>query len=854
MEQIQYQSYEDGTQYKPGYTPDLLPAMEQEARRQSQADEAALVQLQQNNRQRVENSKLAGRDMLELSKFSATIAKEVGAMYKRNEDEKAVNEVYDSIVNGVPEDIALVETEQIQQASQQNEEVNAAATAVEAETGDVAAGEAIRQDFGGVGQAQVASRASLISARAEYPSFIQSWIESDARITVNGEEMTVAQAVATGDPRIIQSVVALGRNKFIRERGIQGAKKLEVNRILGTTILQTDGKVTATAVRTAIGERKKQELEDLSASTYNLTASMTDGTEQDTFSTLALQYWESGLFTTRADANKAVITNMLSQMTDAGDVESIEALRDVLKTGEKGTELKKQYGDQLNDALRAARQNRDGITRQEVQDVQANMYAELNGAQSPAERAAIVEKAAEQLEDLGRFQEARQLRSQQQQMTVEGSSQRNAAVMSDQIKAGEIVSAKPIEEAYLRGELSQAQRDTLITQLATKQSTQAPNSETGKSMSRDYTARFESDFLPLAGLKLDQFGNPVDAKIGERPLISAGEARVIKGAVQRDLNIALNAALSANPVLGVIEQNQLLQKTANEWYQQNVLTKGGKYYLGDLQDASDSGNWGAGKYPKEQMKYWNNLINSPELLATPQGFSMDSAPRDFTKTSVSSITRSEFNPVRGDRLFAPDALESYVDTYKENGSFPQGLIDASETIGMSPLALLQQQLGAYGMEPVVPNTSGSGVDISSAEQGARVLMTKGFPARGAAFLSGNIAQESSWNGQRYWGEVLNDGSDRNGGLVSWMDDADKNHFRLRRIEERLGTPINQATDEQQIDAMIWEMKTYYPEAYSIFTNPYATERQLMDASRQYWGYGKEGSRYTTARQVQSQIS
>ena len=29
MEQIQYQSYENGTQYKPGYTPDLLPAMEE---------------------------------------------------------------------------------------------------------------------------------------------------------------------------------------------------------------------------------------------------------------------------------------------------------------------------------------------------------------------------------------------------------------------------------------------------------------------------------------------------------------------------------------------------------------------------------------------------------------------------------------------------------------------------------------------------------------------------------------------------------------------------------------------------------------------------------------------------------
>ena len=56
--------------------------------------------------------------------------------------------------------------------------------------------------------------------------------------------------------------------------------------------------------------------------------------------------------------------------------------------------------------------------------------------------------------------------------------------------------------------------------------------------------------------------------------------------------------------------------------------------------------------------------------------------------------------------------------------------------------------------------------------GANRLMTLGVPAKGAAYLAGNIMQESSWNGQRSWGEVAGDGTSRNGGLVSWASWSD----------------------------------------------------------------------------------
>ena len=87
------------------------------------------------------------------------------------------------------------------------------------------------------------------------------------------------------------------------------------------------------------------------------------------------------------------------------------------------------------------------------------------------------------------------------------------------------------------------------------------------------------------------------------------------------------------------------------------------------------------------------------------------------------------------------------------------------------------------------------------QAGFTALQSMDFPTRGAAYLAGNIMQESSWDGQRSWGEVQGDGSDRNGGLVSWMDGVAHNNFRLTKIEEYLGKPIAQASTAEQLQAM-----------------------------------------------------
>lgn len=137
----------------------------------------------------------------------------------------------------------------------------------------------------------------------------------------------------------------------------------------------------------------------------------------------------------------------------------------------------------------------------------------------------------------------------------------------------------------------------------------------------------------------------------------------------------------------------------------------------------------------------------------------------------------------------------------------------------------------------------TGANPTTMQNGVQALLRAGFPRNGAAFLAGNIQQESSWKGQRTWADP--GGGAKAGGLVSWND----THGRLSKIEKMLGKPIEQATHAEQLAVMVKELRQDYPEAYRIFMNPNSSDDDLMRASRLYWGYGHEGKRFTYAREI-----
>ncbi len=212
-----------------------------------------------------------------------------------------------------------------------------------------------------------------------------------------------------------------------------------------------------------------------------------------------------------------------------------------------------------------------------------------------------------------------------------------------------------------------------------------------------------------------------------------------------------------------------------------------------------------------------------------------------------------------DSFITPSQLEADVQSLMTTGKVSTRSSQIADYLDIPEATFIDAQLKRYGkpsltqlrLQSVSPSPTPvqGGIATVSMQQGYAKLKTLGFTDKGAAYLAGNIQQESGWRGQRTWGEVMGDGSDRNGGLISWMDDAQRNHFRLRNIESYLGKPITEATVDEQLQAMKWEMKKRNPWAYKVFTQPGFGERALRNASFQYWGYGHEGKRFTYAQQL-----
>ena len=232
--------------------------------------------------------------------------------------------------------------------------------------------------------------------------------------------------------------------------------------------------------------------------------------------------------------------------------------------------------------------------------------------------------------------------------------------------------------------------------------------------------------------------------------------------------------------------------------------------------------------------------------------------QDFTKFTPDQIFGSLNYPrsimdARKDKFLKYKALKADVDRSINKQPLSNNTRLIAKNLGLSPEAFLDGQLRVLGLPSLLAlrqeeNAQASGGNIKDAAQGMRTLEQMGFPRRGAAYLSGNIQQESTWHGARQWGKVAGDASVRNGGLVSWAafpGDA----ARLGAIERHFGKPIAQIPESDQLNYMVKEMKKRNPWAYRVFMNPNASVGDLKRASYQYWGFRDVGARYDYAERL-----
>lgn len=793
-------------------------------------------------------SNMAGQDLIAFGKLSKTFDEQLQAVGKVVVENQEANELYSDLFGGGLSEEEDKKEAEVDEAALQVATVNAdTALRVEKETGSPALGQLAYDMDNGLAQSFVQSNVNLRQARTLYPAFMAQWMGSNQKITVGGQSMTVAQAVMSGQPAYVSAAMTQGRQNFLRTYGLGSASKRELIKTLGPTILNTDASLSSSAISAGVKAKRTQEVERLSNLGYNIAKEGDLKTQQEDFTKLSQLFYLSPTGMTRAEANKAAVTALANGYAANGNVEAIESMYGLKKVQNadgsymKGTELSTQYSKELDEARNKAIEVREGKTTQRGKDIEAGMYAQLAGATSPEQRRQIVENAAKQLEENGQHERARQIREQSDNLQVTGSAQYNNALLEDAIRNGEVLTQEPIKQAALMGSITKEQEKNLLALLSSEGvgSTKVPNNQNLKDLLKSSQDRNSDYFIAATGNTKDAYGRVIQSTGGA--LVTSGEAETITAAMEiEQRRVAVTAWNSTEGT----EQQKLIaaQKALQDWRRANVEQPGGKYYVVP-KDAKNAWN-------KDNQKYLKNLSNSPvALIEIRQGAA--SKPKDFSGfidpgVRVTPQVRSEFNGQRGDKVFTADEVQILRNQYDTGGGFQQGLVTTADSLGMTPLALLNQQILAHGGTPINPvqlvqQTQRS--NPTSLLTGAQTLMAMGFPLRGAAFLSGNIQQESGWNGQRQpWDDV---GAPA-GGVISWRGG------RLESAEAAFGS-VENASNLTQLNYMVKELRTNYPEAYRIFSNPRSTRRDLIRASKMFWGYGEEGKRYSYADQAEQQL-
>ena len=386
-------------------------------------------------------------------------------------------------------------------------------------------------------------------------------------------------------------------------------------------------------------------------------------------------------------------------------------------------------------------------------------------------------------------------------------------------------------------------------------------------------AKVKDDLFIRSGLRKDNTGNIIAQPYGAE--LTKGQVDSLVELFNSDLDTYARRLLKSTKGMEPAKQADLIRRELRQ-YVQGETSGTGKFaydqvdptavYDGSrddkpVQTVSDDGKKQLDRLkklvdpsedPKTEINYSYSQGNDADDPFQQQKFFLNPAVK--LNQALPMDVQARYNQTTNyDQLIAPAQFTQIYAQAVEQGTVPSGMARWAQQLGLTERELFERELKAHGKEPIeykVPEGDMTPV------QGARYLMTThNVPGRGAAWLSGNIKQESSWIANR---TAWNDVGAPAGGLVSWRAG------RLARIERFYGgRKIENITAKEQLDYMIVELRSgAFPTAERIFLdtkNP--TERELILASKEFWNWDDRpgpndatGQRFEFAEQIENKLN
>ena len=607
--------------------------------------------------------------------------------------------------------------------------------------------------------------------------------------------------------------------QFLRQTGMMGSPDRKALVKLARTMAGNTQNALVNLVSSAIKTDQEANLTEAKSFTSNVVDSGTDAGEIWTAVSDRYAYGNLGYTGHSAASNAAALENVLQEAKENGDVGLINRLREVQQVpGQKGTELGKKYDHIFDKYEKEARQGAItnynlGEQEKAVQTKQSIQYYYDNP--SPENRQKAI-TTLRQIGTEGALKEAERLSANglgydpQKKFELLDLRQRGIEIPQDQLK--ELLDSGTISVDEYK-------------QFATG----APETEAAKGVDA-YIKEVDS------GLKTSMLGTagPQDLTPEVRSQVNIRHQAMVE-----DLRRLVLAEVRSNPAI------------ANDKKELSRIVEAKTQYLLQQPQYKLTKDPGSGYYFPGEIKADRRLA---QITVAPgvQDFSKIKPEEAFGSLK---FPKSEMDSTK-DRFLTIDELKADVKRVMEGQQASNRTRLWAKNLGLSSQAFLEGQLGVNGLPSLrslrQQEQSGQAApnlrDIPNSRVGLQVLQQMGFPKLGAAFLAGNIQQESGWHGLRQWGQVAGDGTNRNGGLVSWASWSNDS-ARLGAIERHFGRNIAQISESDQLNYMVTEMKKRNPSAYRVFMDPNASEAALRKASYQYWGYGHEGARFKYAQDL-----